>query len=753
MEKPPKPPVANKDINDILAFFDRTADQYFSKEEFRARLATGQKLRIKYGVDVTAPTLHIGHAVNLWLMRALQDRGHRVIFLIGDFTTRIGDPDGKLETRPVISRADIERNARHFIDQARMVLRFDDPDLLEIKHNADWLDGLPLQNFLDLLSEVTHAKLISRDMFQKRIEAGKDIRMHEILYPVLQGWDSVAIASDLTIVGSDQLFNEMMGRFFQERHGQKPQTIITTRVTPGIDGKAKQSKSLGNYVGLAHNPREKFGRVMSIPDPLMEDWFVVYTDLPMTEVAELKRVIRKDPREAKLRLASAIVARYHGEAAGRAEREWFENTFSKGNIPEDVPRLAIVNPRLTVFDLVKLTRPGKSKSDTRRLIKQGGIELQGERLSDPDEHLNVASGSILKVGKRNWYRVEVLHLDIIETERLWVKPLELEDIDLIVKYLPEWDIVKYLTRPISAKVEPAKRGGPVFELMKPPVAAAATKVADTIAREVFKKVIAQPEPKDEWLFKIQPKSEPEKIIGVAHLRRDFEHGNQNVWLDPAHRDQGYAKEVTTALNTHAFTNLNFGAMVFKDAFAHAARELEGLRAHFAGPPAQAGAATPPAAAAPAAQGGAGAPAGETFHITREAWQQSQPAQPVSPASVTPPLEDPLLAQPPVAPPPAPSGPVPPPPGPLPPGVMLGAPGAPLPANVPIPPGWVPGMPLPPGWMKGDKPPPPPEPEKPPSPPGSLPFTGAAAPPSAEPEPAAPVPTPPKPTPGSPTGKT
>jgi tyrosyl-tRNA synthetase len=620
-----------KNINEILAHFDRTSDQFFSKDEFREKLKSGKKLRIKYGVDVTAPTLHIGHAVNLWLMRYLQDHGHKVIFLIGDFTTRIGDPDGKMDTRPVIPRDDIERNAREFIEQAKMVLRFDDPELLEVRHNADWLDNLPLQHFLDLLSQVTHAKLVSRDMFQKRIEAGKEIYMHELLYPVLQGWDSVAIESDMTIIGSDQLFNEMMGRFFQERNGQKPQTIITTKITPGTDGKSKQSKSVGNYVGLAHSPRDKFGRVMSIPDGIMEEWFIVYTDLPMTEIAALKKLIKTDPREAKLRLATAIVARYHGESVAKGERDWFENAFSKKHVPDDLPVLPVVSPRLACFDLVKITRPDKSKGDTRRLIKQGGVELNGEKVSDPDEMLLVKTNDVLKVGKRHWYRIVIVHINEIETERLWLKPLEIEDIDLLVKYLPEWEIVKYLTRPLSAKLAQPKgraRGQP-FKLMKAPEGAASTKVSEGIAREVFKKVISQEEPKDEWLWKIIPKEDPDDIIGVAHLRRDFEHGNQNVWIDPAHKGQGLTKEVMSAVNTHAFNHLNFSTIVFKDAFAHAARELEDLRSHFSKLDVR-----------------GTEERGASFHVTREAWAQmaQQPAVQQPPAAPYDPFQDPLYLE-------------------------------------------------------------------------------------------------------------
>jgi tyrosyl-tRNA synthetase len=595
-------PVSTKTINDILAHFERTADQFFSKDEFKARLKSGQKLRIKYGVDVTAPTLHIGHAVNLWLMRYLQDRGHKVIFLIGDFTTAIGDPDGKMDTRPVIPQEDIERNAKEFIEQARMVLRFDDPELLEIRRNSEWLDRLSLRNFLELASTVTHAKLISRDMFQKRIEQKREIHIHEMLYPMLQGWDSVEMQADLTIIGSDQLFNEMMGRTFQEKNRQKPQTIITTKITPGIDGKQKQSKSLGNYVGLAHSPRDKFGRVMSIPDELIEQWFVVYTDLPMTEIAELRPLIKSKPRDAKIRLAAAIVARYHGVEVAAAETEWFEDTISRGNVPDDIPTLPLITDRMSCFDLVKLTRPDKSKSDTRRLIQQGGVELNGDKVEEPEEQLYLKTNDILKVGKRNWFRIEIIGVNDIETEKLWMKPLKIEDIDVIRKYMTSWEIVKYLGK------LPAK------------------KIAQRVAAEVFKKVIAQPEPKDQWLWKIMPKSSPADIIGVAHLAREGEGGNQNVWLAPEHQDTGLAHQAMVALNEHAFNNLGFNTMIIKDAFAHAVRDVEDLRTHFM---------KMEPALQPTAQPGG-------MSVTRQAWQQTHP--PVTPPPAVPAVIDPMLEE-------------------------------------------------------------------------------------------------------------
>ncbi|HYD17194.1 MAG TPA: tyrosine--tRNA ligase [Patescibacteria group bacterium] len=612
-----------KAVNDILAHFERTTDQFFSKDELRAKLVDGKKLRIKYGVDVTAPTLHIGHAVNMWLMRYLQDRGHKVIFLIGDFTTRIGDPSGKSDTRPVIPREEIENNARLFIDQARMVLRFDDPNLLEIRRNSEWLDKLSAQELLNLLAMVTHARLISRDMFRDRIEHHRDIHMHEMIYPVLQGYDSVAIEADMTIIGSDQLFNEMMGRTLQEKFGQKPQTIVTTQITPGIDGKAKQSKSLGNYIGLAHSPRDKFGRTMSIPDNLIEDYFRIYTDLPATELAEIKPLIKTKPRDAKIRLANAIVARYHGDQVAAWETEWFENTVSKGNMPADIPTLAVMEAEMTALELVALTRLGKSKSDTRRLIEQGGAELNGDRLRASDEKLYLSTGDILKVGKRSWYRIEVVRAKSLITEHLRLDPLQLGDLDLMTAYLPSWEIVKYLTKPLSAWVS---GGGKPIEMKSIAPPGEASKVAASVAREVFRKVISKPEPKDEWLWKISKHAEPEQPIGIAHLRRDFEHGNQNVWLAPQAQDPALAQEAMTAINQHAFTDLGFSTMVFKEAFTHATRDETDLKAAMM---------KMEPAARPID------PAATTFGITKEAFQQAHPplAQPAPPpaAALAPPV--------------------------------------------------------------------------------------------------------------------
>jgi tyrosyl-tRNA synthetase len=395
------------DAADIIQnIFARTTDEIFSLEEWKNLLESGRQIRIKYGVDVTAPYLHIGHAVNLWMMRLLQDHGHKVIFLIGDFTTQIGDPTGRSKARPVIPQEEIERNTQEFIKQARMVLRFDDPELLEIRRNSEWFDKMPMAEFLKLLSMVTHSRLISRDMFQKRIADRDDLYMHELIYPILQGYDSFVLEADLTIIGSDQLFNEMMGRFYQERFGQSSQVIITTKITPGIDGGTKQSKSLNNYIGLGHSPRDKFGRIMRLPDNLIYTYFEVYTLVSESNLKGLADLIQLDPLEAKKQLSMEIVRRYHGDRVAIEEREWFDQTFSQRQTPTDIPNLVLDNATNVALDVVqKFFGDIKSKSAIKRLFQQGGVSRNNEKVIDPMEQVILSNGDVFRIGKRVWFRI------------------------------------------------------------------------------------------------------------------------------------------------------------------------------------------------------------------------------------------------------------------------------------------------------------------------------------------------------------
>ncbi|TDD20156.1 tyrosine--tRNA ligase [Kribbella turkmenica] len=385
----------------------RTTDTVIGEADLLERLASGRPLRIKYGVDCTAPDLHLGHAVNLWLMRQLQDLGHQVVFLLGDLTTRVGDPTGRTETRPVLTPAQIEENARSFLDQVSIVLRTD-LEVLEVRRNSEWYDGMPVAELLGLFGQVTHAQLMARDMFRERVAAGREIAVHELVYPVLQGYDSFAMRSDLTIVGSDQLFNEQLGRHFQQRLGAPPQVVVTTTITPGLDGRAKQSKSLNNYVALTDTPRDKFGKLMSIPDSLVETYAHVYTELPLDTVAALgsaAAVGGPPARDAKLQLAAAVVTRYHGAGTARTELEAFNRTFSDGQQPAEMPEVSVARQAATVLELLRIVRPDDSRSELRRLVRQGAVAVDGQRVDDPDQVVALAADVLLRSGRRTWHRI------------------------------------------------------------------------------------------------------------------------------------------------------------------------------------------------------------------------------------------------------------------------------------------------------------------------------------------------------------
>ncbi|MEV0286366.1 tyrosine--tRNA ligase [Kribbella sp. NPDC050820] len=385
----------------------RTTDTIVGESELLERLATGRQLRIKYGVDCTAPDLHLGHAVNLWMMRQLQDLGHQVVFLLGDVTTRVGDPTGRSETRPQLTPAQIEANAQSFLEQVSLVLRTD-PEVLEIRRNSEWYDRMAVAELLSLFGQVTQAQLMARDMFRERVAAGREIAVHELVYPVLQGYDSFAMRSDLTIVGSDQLFNEQLGRHFQQRLGAPPQVVMTTTITPGIDGRAKQSKSLNNYIGLTDSPRDKFGKLMSIPDSLVESYAHVYTELALDTVAALGAAASAGgpaARDAKLRLAAAVVTRYHGAGAARAELESFTRTFSEGHQPTDIPEVLVPSHTPTVLELLQAARPSDSNSALRRLIRAGAVTINGTRAADPADTVDLSADVVLKSGPRTWHRL------------------------------------------------------------------------------------------------------------------------------------------------------------------------------------------------------------------------------------------------------------------------------------------------------------------------------------------------------------
>jgi len=393
---------------EILKPLRRNIDSIIGEEDLLAQLASGKSLRIKFGVDCTAPDLHLGHAVNLWMMRHLQEHGHRVVLLLGDTTTQIGDPTGKSETRPVLSRDEIDRNAQAFIEQASLVLRTE-PDVFELRRNSEWFDVMPVTELLSLFSMTTVAHLMARDMFRERIAAGREVALHELTYPVLQGYDSFAMASDLTIVGSDQLFNELMGRHFQQRLGATPQTLITTRITPGLDGGPKQSKSLGNYVALLDGSTEKFGKLMSLPDALVEAWAAAYTDMADEDIERLAAAVTRrgaTARDAKLELAEAIVRRYHGNEVASQSRQAFLSTFSEGNEPDEMPVITAPTSSVLPLDLVRLARPDLRNGALRRLLIQRAVRIDGNVILE-DSRVALEGCAVLRIGPRAWWRIGV----------------------------------------------------------------------------------------------------------------------------------------------------------------------------------------------------------------------------------------------------------------------------------------------------------------------------------------------------------
>lgn len=386
--------------------FQRNIEAVYTEEEWQRKISGGAKLRIKYGVDVTSPFLHLGHAVNLWKMRELQEMGHKVIFLIGDFTTTIGDPTGRSIIRPELSQKDIVRNAKEFIRQVKTIL-LTKASVFEVRKNSQWYGKMGLKEFLGLLRMVTHSRLIERDMFQARIRNKREIYTHELVYPILQGYDSVMLKSDATIIGSDQLFNEMMGRFFQEKFGQPPQVIMTTRLTPGIDGKEKMSKSLGNYIALDDGPREKFGKTMSIPDKLIIPYFEAHTTLADAAIQKIQSCLalkKENPRDAKMFLAEKITERYHGARIASQEREYFQKTFSEREInAKNLPAKKIPHRTYTLIDIVATF--GFSRTESRRLILGGAVEIDGVVCRNAQSAVTVAAGMVIKIGKKTITRI------------------------------------------------------------------------------------------------------------------------------------------------------------------------------------------------------------------------------------------------------------------------------------------------------------------------------------------------------------
>jgi tyrosyl-tRNA synthetase len=413
---PPEPektyPIT-REIEDALALVKRGCDELLIESEFAQKLArarvTGQPLRCKLGLDPTAPDIHLGHTVVLNKLRQLQDLGHTVIFLIGDFTGMIGDPSGRNTMRPPLTRDEIAANAKTYFEQAALVL---DRERTEIRYNSEWSEPLGAAGLIKLAAKYTLARLLERDDFSKRFRDNTPIAMHELLYPLMQGYDSVALRSDIELGGTDQKFNLLVGRELQRHYGQEPQCVLTMPLLEGLDGVEKMSKSKNNYIGITEPPDEMFGKVMSISDDLMWRWYDLVSARGNDELAALKREAAqgRNPRDIKVLLAKEIVGRFHSTRAADAAEQAFNERFRAGAAPDDMPEFTLAGEAaggLGIAAVLKLAGLAPSTSEAVRNVEQGGVKVDGERVSD--RALRLGTGTcVIQVGKRKWARVTIV---------------------------------------------------------------------------------------------------------------------------------------------------------------------------------------------------------------------------------------------------------------------------------------------------------------------------------------------------------
>jgi tyrosyl-tRNA synthetase len=383
------------------AALTRGATEIISPAEFAAKLALGRPLRIKLGADPTAPDLHLGHSLVLRKLREFQDAGHTVIFLVGDFTAMIGDPTGRSETRKPLSRDEIERNANTYRDQVFKIL---DREGTEVRFNSEWMNRLDVAELIKIAATLSVARLLERDDFEKRLAAEEPLFLHELLYPVIQGYDSVALKADLEIGGTDQKFNMLVGRDLQRHFGQAPQAVMTMPLLEGLDGVRKMSKSLGNYVGLTEKPEDMYGKLMSAPDKLMVRYYELLTSATPDEIAAVKSGAMH-PMEAKKRLARTIVTEYHGAPAATRAEEYFESKHQRREVPASAKVYRIAED-LWICELMKQLQFTPSTSEARRLVSQGAVRVDGHTVTDVNFRFVPGEHKVLEVGKRRVARIE-----------------------------------------------------------------------------------------------------------------------------------------------------------------------------------------------------------------------------------------------------------------------------------------------------------------------------------------------------------
>ncbi len=396
-------------MKDALKLINRGADEILTESDLKNKLESGKQLTIKAGFDPTAPDLHFGHTVLLNKLRHFQDLGHKVVFLIGDFTGRIGDPSGTNKTRPILNSEDLVKNAKTYEKQVFKILK---KDLTEVKFNSKWCDKLGADGLIKLASKYNVARMLERDDFNKRFTSNKSIAIHEFLYPLVQGYDSVALKADVECGGTDQKFNLLVGRELQRDYDQEPQVVITVPILEGLDGIKKMSKSLDNYIAIDEEPNEMFGKIMSISDDLMWRWFELLSFISEEEILKLKSEMDagKNPRDIKFILAEELVDRFHNEGDGKVCKDAFLNRFQKGKMPENIEAITIDidNGSVLLVNLLKETNMISSISEGNRLIHQGGVKINSEKVEDTKLEISKGSDDIYQVGKRKFLKIRVL---------------------------------------------------------------------------------------------------------------------------------------------------------------------------------------------------------------------------------------------------------------------------------------------------------------------------------------------------------
>ena len=395
-------------VNQQVELLSRGCEALYTADELAKRLKeaskTGKQLRVKFGMDPTAPDIHLGHTVHLKQVRKFQNLGHRAILIIGDFTARVGDPSGTDKTRPILDAQQIAENAKTYIAQAGKIIDTS-PEKLDICRNSDWLAELNLTEILKLASQITVARMMERDSFEKRFKNDLPIGVHEFLYPLIQAYDSVRVEADIELGGTDQTYNFLAARDIQRAYGQPAQVVMTFPLLVGLDGTQKMSKSKGNYIGITDEPNDMFGKVMSIPDDLMENYFTLLTDMQAEKIKDLTDASKTHPRQAKVELGKMIVARYHGPAAGDEAAAEFDRVFASKQAPTDMPEIKVSDTSMNIVELVTLARFAKSKSEARRLITQNAVSINDEKITDVDAIVTLESGQILRVGKRRFGKI------------------------------------------------------------------------------------------------------------------------------------------------------------------------------------------------------------------------------------------------------------------------------------------------------------------------------------------------------------